>query len=64
MTEADVRSVLSNAIDGVEYLHSKSIFHPDIKPENVLIDSDRRARICDFGMAPKRRVVVARQRHH
>jgi serine/threonine protein kinase len=45
--------VFSIVIGGVEYLHSKGIVHRDIKSENVVIDSDRRARICDFGMAQK-----------
>ncbi|KAL0238118.1 hypothetical protein GEMRC1_012591 [Eukaryota sp. GEM-RC1] len=33
---------------GISYLHSKSVVHGDVKPENVLIVDDR-IRIADFG---------------
>ena len=38
-------------IDGVEYLHSVEVAHHDIKPENLLIGSDGRLKIADFGLA-------------
>jgi serine/threonine-protein kinase 11 len=36
-------------IDGVEYLHSKSIAHGDIKPPNLMIVNDNTLKIADFG---------------
>jgi serine/threonine protein kinase len=36
---------------GMKYLHSKNIIHRDLKPGNLLIDSNYRLRICDFGTA-------------
>jgi len=36
---------------GLEYLHEQCIVHGDLKGANILIDSDRRARLADFGLA-------------
>lgn len=36
---------------GVNFLHSASVFHRDLNPNNILVDSDCRLRVCDFGLA-------------
>ena len=38
-------------IDGLEYLHSISIIHNDIKPGNLLIACDDMLKICDFSIS-------------
>ncbi len=35
----------------VQYMHDHGVVHQDIKSSNVLIFSDRSAKICDFGLA-------------
>jgi serine/threonine protein kinase len=40
---------------GLAYLHSKNILHRDLKPSNVLLTEDRRAKLCDFGLAKLKR---------
>eukprot|EP01012_Entosiphon_sulcatum_P016621 TRINITY_DN21554_c0_g1_i1.p1 TRINITY_DN21554_c0_g1~~TRINITY_DN21554_c0_g1_i1.p1 ORF type:complete len:522 (-),score=97.58 TRINITY_DN21554_c0_g1_i1:75-1640(-) len=38
-------------LQGVKALHAADIIHRDLKTHNVLVDSDCRIKICDFGMA-------------
>ncbi|KAL8486448.1 hypothetical protein ACS0TY_022768 [Phlomoides rotata] len=46
--------VIQLALDlarGLSYLHSKKIVHRDVKAENMLLDTQRRLKIADFGVA-------------
>jgi len=38
-------------VSGLKYLHAANILHRDVKPGNLLINSDCRLKICDFGLA-------------
>ncbi|KAG8940662.1 hypothetical protein FRC03_005199, partial [Tulasnella sp. 419] len=44
-------SLALDVVSGLEYLHSIQVVHGDIKGENVLVDGDGRASLCDFGMS-------------
>ncbi len=37
--------------EALRYAHSQKVLHNDIKPANVLLDSDGRVRITDFGLS-------------
>jgi len=42
--------LLVDVVAGLEYLHSKEMVHGDLTGSNVLVDSNRRAQIADFGL--------------
>ncbi len=44
-------NIINQLLDGLSYAHKQSIVHRDIKPSNVIIDSDKRVKILDFGIA-------------
>ncbi|KAK3279901.1 hypothetical protein CYMTET_12236 [Cymbomonas tetramitiformis] len=49
--EALVRKYTREILLGLEYLHSQSIVHCDIKGANVLVDPSGRVALADFGAA-------------
>ncbi len=56
--DLSIEEILNVAIqvsDGLTKAHQTGIVHRDIKPHNILIDKDGRARICDFGLAKAKR---------
>ena len=36
---------------GMNYLHSRKVFHRDLKSSNILVDSNWNIKICDFGLS-------------
>lgn len=52
-SEASFLPVLHQILEALAYMHSQSILHRDVKLDNILLGSDGRIRICDFGISKK-----------
>ena len=48
----DVRAVVADVADALDFAHSQGVVHRDIKPDNILLDgTTRRPMVTDFGIA-------------
>jgi cyclin-dependent kinase-like len=46
-----IKKVIYQLCKAIRYLHELNIVHRDIKPENLLVDSNLKLKLCDFGFA-------------
>jgi len=49
-TEQWVRTIFAQLLQAVQYLHSKSVIHRDLKSQNVFLAEDGHVRLGDFGL--------------
>ena len=45
------KMLIKEVISAISYLHSSNIAHCDIKCQNVLLDSSKVVKVCDFGLS-------------
>ncbi len=50
-TEAQLRHIMQQVLDGLECIHRHGILHRDIKPSNIYLTSGGRVILLDFGAA-------------
>ena len=43
-------TVINSILTGIQYLHSEGVIHRDLKPDNILYNSDTDIAITDFGL--------------
>lgn len=51
VNERESRYFFRQIVSALDYCHQNAIIHRDMKPENVLLDSNMQIRIIDFGFA-------------
>lgn len=48
-----INEIFIQVVEGFRYLESVNILHRDIRPQNILVDSNEKAKIIDFGFGKK-----------
>jgi len=43
--------IMYQLLKALKFLHSGDVIHRDLKPRNILLSSDCRVKLCDFGLA-------------
>ncbi|PWA67429.1 protein kinase domain-containing protein [Artemisia annua] len=51
LSERSARSYFQQLIDAIAYCHGKGVYHRDLKPENLLLDSEGKLKVSDFGLS-------------
>uniref|UniRef100_A0A1D1YRF0 mitogen-activated protein kinase n=1 Tax=Anthurium amnicola TaxID=1678845 RepID=A0A1D1YRF0_9ARAE len=51
LTPEHYQFFLYQLLRGLKYIHTANVFHRDLKPKNILANSDCKLKICDFGLA-------------
>ncbi|XP_065176439.1 mitogen-activated protein kinase kinase kinase 3-like [Sycon ciliatum] len=57
LTEMLTRKYTSQILEGLAYLHSRSIIHRDVKGANILRDSSGNVKLADFGASKQLRTI-------
>ncbi len=51
LTYREAVDIIIQILSALQYAHEKNVIHRDLKPGNILLTADRKAKITDFGTA-------------
>ena len=49
--EAILGQIVVSIVKGLQYLWTQKIMHRDLKPSNILVNTQGRVKLCDFGVS-------------
>ncbi|KAJ3691637.1 hypothetical protein LUZ61_020801 [Rhynchospora tenuis] len=50
-SQSEVKCLMLQLLEGVNYLHHNWVLHRDLKTSNLLLDNSGNLKLCDFGLA-------------
>ncbi|KAI5675467.1 hypothetical protein M9H77_06417 [Catharanthus roseus] len=53
--ETEARRQFQQLIDAIDHCHCKGVYHRDLKPQNLLLDSKGNVKVSDFGLSALRK---------
>uniref|UniRef100_A0A6A7FWR3 non-specific serine/threonine protein kinase n=1 Tax=Hirondellea gigas TaxID=1518452 RepID=A0A6A7FWR3_9CRUS len=62
MTEDQIAVICREALFGLKFLHSSRLIHRDVKAGNILLNSEGRAKLADFGVSAQLTSTVSKRR--
>src|SRR5262245_12034138 len=51
ISNQDFETIARQCLKGFAVAHRRGLVHRDVKPENIMVTSDKRVKICDVGLA-------------
>lgn len=59
LTRSQIRSLVLQLCDALQFAHEQGVIHRDIKPANILITENLQAKLVDFGLASDEKLSAA-----
>lgn len=51
LAPSEALAIVPQICEALQYAHDSGVIHRDVKPENIMIDSNGRVKVADFGLA-------------